>query len=308
MSSEHTTDTKKTVLVTGATGRQGGAVAARLLADDWKVRALTRDDSSAQAQALAEAGAQVVVGDLGDPASLEAAVAGAFGVFSVHAGSYEGGPYGHDLDHEERSAANLAAAAKAAGVAHVVHSSSIGVDTELESQLPTLPRKAAAEAAWRASGLPLTILRPAAFMENTFDSPRELQDGVHVTALAAETYEPLIAAADIAALAALAFTDPERHAGAVYVLAGDDLTQVDKAALIGRIVGREVPYVQIDVEEIRKFSPSTANAMAVINRTRMEVDIEALRAVHPGLLTFEQWLTGIGKPLVDAYFARIDAA
>jgi uncharacterized protein YbjT (DUF2867 family) len=299
---------EKTVLVTGATGRQGGAVAASLLADGWHVRALTRDPESPKAKALKEAGAEVVAGDLDDRASLDAAAANAFGVFSVHAGAYEGGPYGHDLDHERRSAANLGAAAKAAGVRHVVHSSSIGVDTELEDQLATLPSKAAAEAAWRATGLPLTILRPGAFMENTFDSPRELQNGAHVTALGPGTYEPLIAAADIAAFAALAFTDPETHAGEVYVLAGDDLRQDDKAALIGRIVGREVPYQQIDPEEIRKFSPSTANAMEVINRTRMAVDIPALREVHPGLLTFEQWMTGIGKPLVDAYFARIDAA
>lgn len=300
--------TGKTILVTGATGRQGGAVAARLLADGWGVRALTRDASSAKAKALKEAGAEVVVGDLDDRASLDRAVDGAWGVFSVHAGAYEGGPYGHDLEHEARSAAKLVAAAKDAWVAHLVHSSSIGIGGPLEPHMDMLQRKAEAERAVTASGLPYTILRPSSFMENTFDSFRELQNGALVSLLNAGTFEPHIAADDIAAFAAIAFGDPEAHAGKVYELAGDDLTQTEKAALIGRVVGREVPYVGIGVEQVAADSPSTAKMLGVLNKHRMDVDIEGLRKIHPGLLTFEQWMTGIGKPLVDAYFARVDAA
>lgn len=299
---------EKTILVTGATGRQGGAVAARLLADGWKVRALTRDPEGAKAKALKKSGAEVVGGDLDDRDSLDRAVEGAFGVFSVHAGAYAGGPYGDDPGHEERSAAKIGAAAKAAGVAHLVHSSSIGVGGPLEPHMDMLQRKAEAERAIHASGVPHTILRPTSFMENTFDSIRELQNGALVSLLNADTYEPHIAADDIAAFAAIAFADPESHAGKVYELAGDDLTQTDKAALIGRVVGREVPYVGIDVEQVAEDSPSTAKMLGVLNTHRMEVDIEALRKIHPGLLTLEQWMTGIGKPIVEAYFARIDAA
>ncbi|GAA1681439.1 NmrA/HSCARG family protein [Glycomyces endophyticus] len=298
----------RTILVTGATGRQGGAVAARLLADGWGVRALTRDASSAKAEALKESGAEVVEGDLGDRASLDRAAAGAWGVFSVHAGSYEGGPYGHDLGHEERSAANLGAAAKAAGAAHLVHSSSVGVGGPLEPHMDMLQRKAEAERAIAASGVPYTILRPTSFMENTFDSIRELQDGALVSLLHADTYEPHIAADDIAAFAAIAFTDPAAHTGKAYELAGDDITQLEKVAIISRVTGRDVPYVGIDAAAVAAQSPSTAKTLGLINRHRIEVDIDALRAVHPGLLTFEQWMTGIGKPLVEAYFARTDAA
>ncbi|WP_205325617.1 NmrA family NAD(P)-binding protein [Glycomyces sp. YM15] len=298
---------EKTVLVTGATGRQGGAVAARLLADGWHVRALTRDPGGAKAKTLKEAGVEVVAGDLDDRASLDAAAAGAFGVFSVHAGAYEGGPYGHDLDHERRSAANIGAAAKAAGVAHLVHSSSIGVGGPLEAVMDMLQRKAEAERAIGASGVPHTILRPSSFMENTFDSFRELQDGALVSMLNADTLEPHIAADDIAAFAAIAFADPERHRGQVYELAGDNLGQTEKAALIGRVVGREVPYIGITADQVAADSPSTAKMLGILNAHPLPVDIEALREIHPGLLTFEQWMTGIGKPLVDAYFARIDA-
>ncbi|NUQ88237.1 MAG: NmrA family NAD(P)-binding protein [Glycomyces artemisiae] len=298
----------RTILVTGATGRQGGAVAARLLADGWGVRALTRDPASAKAKALKEAGAEVVRGDLDDPASLAAAAEGVWGAFSVHAGAYEGGPYGHDLGHEARSAANLAAAAKAAGAAFLVHSSSVGVGGPLEPHMDMLQRKAEAEAAIKQSGLPHTILRPTSFMENTFDSFRELQDGALVSLLHADTYEPHIAADDIAAFAAIAFADPETHAGKAYELAGDDITQLEKVAIISRVTGREVPYVPIDAAAVAEQSPSTAKTLGLINEHRIEVDIPALKAIHPGLLTFEQWMTGVGKPLVDAYFARIDAA
>jgi uncharacterized protein YbjT (DUF2867 family) len=299
---------EKTILVTGATGRQGGAVAARLLADGWHVRALTRDPESAKAKALKEAGAEVVAGDLDDQDSLDAAAAGAFGVFSVHAGAYEGGPYGHDLGHEARSAAKIGAAAKAAGATHLVHSSSIGVGGPLEAVMDMLQRKAEAERAIRESGVPHTILRPSSFMENTFDSFRELQNGALVSILKADTLEPHIAAADIAAFAAVAFTDPAAHAGKVYELAGDNLTQAEKAALIGRLVGREVPYVGITAEQVAADSPSTAKMLGILNEHPLPVDIPALRAIHPGLLTLEEWMTGVGKPLVDAYFARIDAA
>ncbi|RRS00821.1 NmrA family NAD(P)-binding protein [Glycomyces terrestris] len=298
----------RTILVTGATGRQGGAVAARLLADGWVVRALTRDASSPKAKALKESGADVVEGDLGDRDSLDRAAAGVWGVFSVHAGSYEGGPYGHDLDHERRSAANLAAAARAAGAAHLVHSSSVGVGGPLEPHMDTLQRKAEAEREIRESGVPYTILRPTSFMENTFDSFRELQDGALVSLLHADTYEPHIAADDIAAFAAIAFADPEAHAGRAYELAGDDLTQLEKAAIISRVTGRDVPYVGVDAAQVAAGSPSTAKTLGLINEHRIEVDIAALRRIHPGLLTFEQWMTGVGKPLVDAYFARLDAA
>jgi uncharacterized protein YbjT (DUF2867 family) len=73
----------KTIVVTGGTGNQGGATARYLLAGGWHVRALVRDDTAPAATALAAAGAELVRGDLDDPASLETAVRGAYGVYSV---------------------------------------------------------------------------------------------------------------------------------------------------------------------------------------------------------------------------------
>lgn len=292
--------TDQIVLVTGATGRQGGAVVSRLLTDGWKVRALTRNPDASLPE-----GVEVALGDLDDRASLNAATAGAWGVFSVHAGSYEGGPYGHDLEHEARSAGKLGAAARDAGVRHIVHSSSIGVGTVLEEKTDALRRKAAAEDELRRTGVSLTVLRPSAFMENTFDSPRELQDGTLTSALAAGTNEPLIAAGDIAAFAALSFAGPDRHRGAAYELAGDNLTQREKADLITRVTGREVPYVEFPIEKVREFSAGTAEMLTFLNDNPIRVDLAPLRAIHPGLQTFEEWMRGAGKELVDGYFARL---
>ena len=106
------TSLNKTVLVLGATGRQGGASARHLLTQDWRVRALTRDPNRLAAQALQQAGAEVIQGDYDDRASLAAAMQGVYGVFSVQA----------SLD-EVRQGKNIADVARAASVQHFVYSS-----------------------------------------------------------------------------------------------------------------------------------------------------------------------------------------
>ncbi len=105
------------VAVTGATGRQGGAVARALIARGRPVRALTRDPTSTRARALAAAGAEVVRADMEDPATLDRAFAGADGVYSVQNFMISG------LDGEVRQGKNVAQAAARAGVRHVVQGS-----------------------------------------------------------------------------------------------------------------------------------------------------------------------------------------
>src|SRR5690606_21894869 len=107
------------VLVSGATGNQGGAVARALLEDGWQVRALVRDPAAHAARTLARRGAQLVPGDLDDPESLRAAARNVQGVFSVQS-SDMGAP---DPELEVRRGKNLADAAAASGVAHLVYSS-----------------------------------------------------------------------------------------------------------------------------------------------------------------------------------------
>lgn len=256
---------------------------------------------------------EVVAGDLDGHGSLDRAVEGVRGVSSVHAGAYEGGPYGDDPEHEARSAAKLGAACVAAGVAHLVHSSAFGIDTPLESKLPVLKTKlpvlktkSAAEAALRETGLSLTFLRPSSFMEHTFDSlpPRTPERQADHPAAGRESGAAHRPVDDIAALA---FAAPERHRGKAYTLAGDDMNQVGRAALTSRVTGRKAPYAEVPIERPRGISMSSAATIAVLNENPLSVDIDALGEIHPGLLTFEDWLHGVGKPLVEAYFARVDA-
>src|SRR3954454_4351576 len=111
---------KKIIAVVGATGAQGGGLVRAILADresDFAVRALTRHVDSDKARALAAAGAEVVAADLDDPASVERAMRGAYGAYCVTNFWEHFSP-----EKELAQARNLARAAKAAGVKHVIWS------------------------------------------------------------------------------------------------------------------------------------------------------------------------------------------
>jgi uncharacterized protein YbjT (DUF2867 family) len=158
-------DEGRVILVSGATGQQGGTVARKLLERGFVVRALTRDPEKAEARELADLGAEVVGGDFEDRASIERALAGVYGVFSVQQfweSGYEG---------EIRQGVQLADAAKAAGVEHFVYSS-VG-SAHRETGIPHFDSKWEVEELVRASGVPYTVLRPVFFMQN-WEFMREL--------------------------------------------------------------------------------------------------------------------------------------
>lgn len=276
----------RTILVTGATGRQGGAVARHLLAAGWTVRALSRDPSKPAARALADAGAEVVPGDLDDRASLDRALSGVYGVFSVQ-NAWEHGPAG-----EVRQGKALAEAARAAGVAHFVQSSVGGA--ERRTGIPHFDSKWAVEQHVRALDLPATVLRPVFFMENFLPLRPAVLEGAFSLALRPDRPLQMIAVEDIGAFAALAFARPERFLGQALELAGDELTMPQVAETFARVIGRPVRFVEQPLEALRRASPERALMFQWFNDAGYRVDLAALRALHPDLLTFERWLRATG--------------
>ena len=163
-----TSNESRPIVVCGATGRQGGAVARHLLANGWTVRALTRNPEQPRARALTDLGAEVVRADLADPPTLDAAFERAYGVFSVQNAMISG------LEGEVEQGCNVAAAAKAAGTRHLVYASAgVGRPTGVgswDSKLAVEERMRALELALSDMEQPtrgnfFDILRPGAEQE-----------------------------------------------------------------------------------------------------------------------------------------------
>jgi uncharacterized protein YbjT (DUF2867 family) len=148
---------ERLILVCGATGSQGGAVARSLLDRGFRVRALTREPQKPEAQALADEGAEVVQGDMEDRSAMDQVlVEGIYGVFSVQ-NFWEAG-----YDREVEQGKTVADVAKAAGVEHFVYST-VG-SAHRQTGIPHFESKWEVEEHVREIGLPYTILRPAFFM------------------------------------------------------------------------------------------------------------------------------------------------
>lgn len=270
----------KLIAVTGATGQQGGAVARKLLAEGWKVRALTRDIKKPAAQELKSLGAELAAGDLDNRAELDAAFKGAYGVFSVQ--NFWLPNVG--AEGEIRQGKNVADSAKAAGVQHLVYSSVGGADRA--------PGVRHFESKWQIEqyihslGVPFTILRPVAFMDNYNWSRAYILSGTFNSfGLRADKSLQIIAAEDIGAFAALTFANSKEYLGKTLEIAGDELTETQIAETFGKVIGRPVNMgVGQDRDE------ENAAMMRFFNDKGYTANIPALRKLHPNLLRFEEYL------------------
>lgn len=225
------------IVVAGATGKQGGAVARHLLKNGHAVRALTRNPDKPAAQALAAAGAEVVKADLEDRASLDGVLNGAGGLYSVQ-DFLEAG-----VEAEERQGKTLTAAAAASDIEHMVYTGASTMDRN--TGVPHLDSKWNVEMAVRNSGKPWTAFRPAAFMDN-WEWEREsiAEDGaIHYPMRPAMPYAQ-IACDDIGRMVVLAFEQPDMWAGKASPITGDISTMEEVAATLGRVIGRDVVYSQ----------------------------------------------------------------
>ncbi len=278
-------DQNRTVLVLGATGQQGGAVARALLSRGFAVRALVRDPEKPAARALSAAGASLVRGDLEDAGSLREAMRGAHGLFSVQAVSFQ------DHELEVRHGIRVGDAAKEAGIAHVVYASVGGA--ERASGVVHFESKWRIEEHLRALKLPLTVLRPVFFMENFSNVMRpQVIDGQLVVRLGLrpETRLQLIAVRDIGHFAAAAFADPSAFIGRAIELAGDAPTMKELAATFQRVSGVPARFEEQPKAQLLAFSEEVGKMFVWFEEKGYAADIPALKKAYPGLADLETWL------------------
>ncbi len=276
---------KDVVLVTGATGRQGGAVARELLRQGCRVRALTRRPQSEVARSLAALGAEIVQADLNDPASLRGALQGAWGVFAVQ-DSREAG-----VVREEEQGKRLAELARKAGVRHFVYSS-VG-SAQRRTGIPHFESKWRIEETVRLLRFPShVVLRPVFFMENLLSAQaREgLAHGVVALAIQPETRLQLIAVADIGRYAALAFEKHEELDGRALDIAGDARTGPELAEVLTRAAGRPMHFVPVPIEQVRKLNEDYATMLEWFDRVGYDADVAAnVKTYGIPATTFEEW-------------------
>ncbi|MFF3756981.1 NmrA/HSCARG family protein [Streptomyces sp. NPDC002185] len=288
-----------TVLVTGATGQQGGATARALLAADVPVRALVRDPSSPPARAIEALGAELVRADLSDRASLDPAVEGVRAVFSVQMPPMSDA--GVDFAGELAQATHLMEAAKAAGVRQFVQSSTSGVGAHTrapgwaEGRWAALAdyfdtKQAIMDAVRGAGFAHWTVIKPAFFMENLpLLAPRGPRGGL-LTVLKPDTELALVAVRDIGAAAAHALRDPDRFHRVELELAGDLRTMEQIAGILTTAWGVPVTAPSMDVAEaLAAGMPAWGAGHEWNNAVLQPARPELARELGIPLTTFAEW-------------------
>ena len=271
-----------TVVVTGSTGKQGGAVARGLLARGHMVRAVTRDPNSSQARSLANAGATLVAASLEDTTAITKALEGATSLFAMTIPS--GG-----ADAETRQGFAAAEAAKAAGV-HLVFTS-VG-SANRETGIPHFDSKYEVEKHIAKLGVRATILAPVYFMENLYFAKEQLAKGVYPAALPPERTLAQIAVADIGAVAVRVLEDAGRFTGKRFDLASDELTGNDVVAILSRVTGRSFASHQVPLDVVRqRMGEDGARMYEWLDRVGYTADRAALHREFPDVAfhDFESW-------------------
>jgi uncharacterized protein YbjT (DUF2867 family) len=267
----------QTILVTGATGKQGGSVARHLLRDGFHVRALVRDPESVPAGVLRDCGAQLMVGDFDDADSLDAAIAGAYGVFSVQGWLPDG------VDAETRRGIAVAEAAARAKVEHFTYSSVGGAD--LGTGIPHFESKWRIEQRIHDLELPATIWRPVYFMENLLWQRDAIMRGHIAPPLDPDVPLQFVAVEDIGEFASCGFRNPGTWLGRVTEIAGDQLAYTEIAEILGRVLGEAIVVDQL----VLPTEPERVRMMEWFNVAGYHADIARLRRTLPSLRDFETW-------------------
>ena len=303
---------KKIIAVVGATGAQGGGLAHAILSDKaggFAARALTRNPGSERARALAKAGAELVAADIDDQASVERAFAGAYGAFCVTNFWEHFSP-----EREFTQAGNMASAAKAAGLQHVIWSTlddtrrlvpleDDRMPTLMEKyKVPHFDAKGEADQLFRDAGVPTTFLLTVFYWDNMIHfgtGPQRGPDGRLALAFPMDDKKlPAIAVEDIGKCAYAIFKRGREFIGRTVGIAGEHLSGAEMAAALSRVLGREIGFNAVSPEVYRGFGFPGADDMGNMFQFKRDFndyyrrsrDVELARSLNPELQSFGQWL------------------
>jgi uncharacterized protein YbjT (DUF2867 family) len=274
------------VLVTGATGQQGGALARVLLDKGHRVRAFVRKPDSPEAKELGRLGAQLARGDFEEPSTIEGAARGMDAVFVVAT------PFEAGMEAETRHGIAAAEAAKAAGVGHLVYSSVANADKD--TGIPHFESKRKVEEHIEGLGVPYTIVAPVYFMDNLLApwTLPQLKEGRLPMALPSSRPLQQIALSDMAAFTGVVLKNREEFVGRRLDIASDELAGEGVAEVLTRVTGRKIHYVELPLEQVRQaMGEDGARMFEWFDQVGYSADIESLRREHPevGWHTFEDW-------------------
>jgi uncharacterized protein YbjT (DUF2867 family) len=292
---------KLNVLVTGATGKQGGHLVSELLARGHSVRAMTRNPESPAAAALAKRGVTIVKGDFEDEKGLERAVSGVDSVFAMST------PYLGGAQAETREGINIVRAASRVGVKHLVYSSVAGADRA--SGIPHFDSKFEVEKEIRRSGVPFTIVAPVFFMENFLADwmAPGLAQGSIALALPATRRLQQIAVEDIAQFTALVIERRESFLGKRIDIASDELAPTTATGIISEVAGRPIAYTALPIDAVRKFNEDQARMFEWFDQVGYDADVVGLRTLYPEVRwhRFSEWVSEQGSFWSGAPVAQV---
>ncbi len=277
---------KLTVLVSGATGNQGGAVTRALLASGHKVVALTRNTESSRARQLAEQGVELMRGNLDDAENLEQALQGADSFYLM------GSPQEVGVDGETEQGIALANAAKAANVGHLVYGSVANAD--LHTGIPHFDSKHLVEEHIKTLGIPYTISAPVFFMDNVIApwSLDLLKGGKIMRAMPGDRSLQQVSVRNIGEFVASLISRREEVFGKRFNFGGDEISGEECAAILTRITGHQVIYEALPVSVINQQSDDMAAMFEWLDRVGYNVDIPELHRSFPEVnwQSFSQWV------------------
>lgn len=273
------------ILVTGATGHQGGSVLRHLKARGHRLRALVRDRNAPAAKALQAQGVEVFPGRFEDASAVGQAAQ------FVDAAFLMGTPFEGGADAERQQGIAAIDALRAADVPFILYSSV--ASAHRHTGIPHFDSKFAVEHHLRTSGTPFAIVAPVAFMDNAvspFSLPG-LQQGQYAAGLPPEKPLQMVAVDDLGAFDTHVLENPSRFRGQRVEVAGDELTGVQQAEVLGRRAGRPVQYQQVPLAALRQRSDDLARMAEWLGQHGYSVDIEALRRDYPtiGWHRFDDW-------------------